>query len=76
MAAIIQTTLSNIFLSETYNFISISLKFVPKDPIEKSQTRNGSYNVMAPNRRQDIIGTDEGLIYWRIYTSFGLDEYS
>ena len=36
----------------------------------------GSDNGLAPNRRQAIIWTNDGLVYWRIYASVGLDELS
>ena len=31
-------------------------------------------NDLAPNRRQAIVSTNDGLGYWRIYASLGLDE--
>ena len=31
-------------------------------------------NDLAPNMCQAIIWTSDGLIYWRIYTSLGVDE--
>ena len=34
----------------------------------------GSDNGLAPIRRQAIIWTNDGLVYWRIYTSPSLDE--
>ena len=43
--------------------IKISLKFVPKGPTN---------NIAA--RRQSIIWTNDGLVYWRIYASLGLSE--
>ena len=30
----------------------------------------------APNRQQDIIGTNDSLVYWRIGASFNLKELS
>ena len=34
----------------------------------------GSDNGLAPTRRQAIIRTNNGLVYWRIYPSFGFNE--
>ena len=34
----------------------------------------GSDNCLAPNRRQAIIWTNDGLGYWRIYASLSFDE--
>ena len=34
----------------------------------------GLDNGLAPNRRQTIIWNNDGLVYWRIYASLGLDE--
>ena len=41
-----------------YIWIKISLKFVPKGPINYSNT--GSDNGLVPSRRQDIIWTNGG----------------
>ena len=35
---------------------------------------NGSDNCLAPSRRQAIIWTNDGIVYWRIFTSLGLNE--
>ena len=37
-------------------------------------TSIGLENGSAPNRRQDIIWTNDGLIYWHIYASLDLNE--
>ena len=34
----------------------------------------GSDNGLAPNRRQAIIWTNVGMLYWHIYVSLGLIE--
>ena len=34
----------------------------------------GSDNTLAPNRRQAIIWTNDGPVYWRIYASLGLNK--
>ena len=44
--------------------IQISLKFVPKDPIDNNPA-------LAPNRRQAIIWTIADRIHWRIYAALG-----
>ena len=36
-------------------------------------TSIGSYNGLAPRRRQAIIWSNDGLVYWRIYASLGLN---
>ena len=66
-----------IFFNENFLIlIQISVKFVPKRPINKSPALD---NCLAPNRwpaiiwttplseRRAIIWTNEGLSYWRIY---------
>ena len=48
-----------VFLDENiWICINISLKFIPKDPIDSI----GSDNGLVPNRRQAIIWTNGGLI--------------
>ena len=62
-----------IFLNENvWILIKISLKFVHKGPIDNMHI--GSDKGMAANRRQAIIWTNDGLVYWRIYASLGLNE--
>ena len=36
----------------------------------------GSDNALAPNRQQAIIWSNDGLVYWCIYASLGLNELS
>ena len=45
-----------------------------KGPILQ-HTTIGSDNGLAANRRQAIIWTDDGLVYWRIHVSLGLNEF-
>ena len=55
-----------IFLNENeWIFVTISLKFVPKDSIDNIPS---SVQIMA------IIWTNDGLVYWRIYAFLGLHE--
>ena len=54
-----------------YFIVSIN-KFIPKGPIYNI----GSDNGLAPIRRQAIIWTNGGLVYWHIYASLGLNELS
>ena len=49
--------------------IQILLKFVPKGPIN-----NIPDNGFATNRRQAIIWTNDGVIFWGINASLGLNE--
>ena len=59
----------SIFVNEKFwFFIRISLKFVPKRPIDNSI---GLDNGLTPNRRQAIIWTNADPINWRIYAALG-----
>ena len=61
-----------IFLNENvWIFINISLKFIPKGPIDNISI--GSDKGMVLNRRQAVVWTNGGLNYWRIYASSGLE---
>ena len=53
--------------------IKISLMFFPKGSI-KQYSIISSDNSLVPNRWQAIIWTNDGLSYWRIYASLGLNE--
>ena len=53
--------------------IKISLRFVPKGSISNIFSI-GLYNGLAPVRRQAIIWTNDGLVYWRTYAPLGLSE--
>ena len=55
-------------------FIQISLKFFAKALID-NKANIGSGTGLAPFRRQAIIWTKYALICWRIYASFGLNEF-
>ena len=60
-----------IFLNENvWFFIKISLKFVPKGPVNNIP----ALVQMAPIRRQAIIWANDGLAYWCIYVSLSLNE--
>ena len=73
MAAIFQTTFfKGIFLNQNiYILIQISLKFVPKGPINNIPAL---VQIMARRRPGAIIWTNDGMVYWRIYASLGLNE--
>ena len=62
-----------IFLNENF-WISnnISLKCVPCGQIDNISSDNG----LAPNRREAIIWTNNGLVNLRIYASHGLNEWT
>ena len=63
-----------IFLNENGRIaIWISLKFVPRGPID-NKASIGSGNGLAPNRRQVITWTNADPIHWRIYTAQGGDK--
>ena len=60
-----------IFFNENiWILIKLSLKFVPNG----QQTSIGSGNGLALNRRQAIIWTNQGLVYWCINASLSLIE--
>ena len=69
MATILQTIFSDAFswMKIFIIFTKISLKFVP----QLTKLSIGLDNGLAPNRRQAIIWTNAGLIYWRIYAALG-----
>ena len=63
-----------IFMNEKSRILSqISLKFVPKGPID-NKVSIGSGNGLAPNRRQAIIWTNADPVQRRIYAALGGDE--
>ena len=63
-----------VFLNENiWILIKISLKFVPKGPINNIPALF-QINSLAPIRQQAIIWTNDGLVYWHIYASLDLNE--
>ena len=76
MAAILADDIFKcIFLNEHDTIaIQISLKHVPRNPIDNKPGSIGSGNGLAPNRRQAIIWTDDDPVHWRIYAALGGDE--
>ena len=54
--------------------IKLSLKFVPKIPIDNNPAF-GLHNVLTPNRRQVIIWTNADPINWRMYAVLGENEF-
>ena len=63
-----------IFVNEKiYILTKISLKFVPKGPLDNKPSI-GLDNGLAPNKRQAIIWTNAELIHWHIYGTQGGDE--
>ena len=54
-----------------YILLKISLKFVPKGPINNSIA---SDNGLTPIRRQAIIWTNADPALWRMYAALGGDE--
>ena len=62
-----------IFLNKSvWILINIPLKFIPKDPIDNIPAL--VWIILVPNRRQAIIWTNGGLVYWRIYVSLGFNK--
>ena len=74
MAAISQTTHSNTFLEWTCLHFDWNFTEVCSQGSIEQYASIGSDNGLAPNRRQAIIWTNDGLIWWRIYASLGLNE--
>ena len=70
MAAIFaQDIIIYIFLKENFGISkNISLQFIPLGPIDNKPA------LVQMNRRQAIIETNDGTVYWHIYTSLGLSE--
>ena len=63
-----------IFLNENVNnSITFWQKFVPKILIG-NHTSFGSDNGLVLKKRHAIILTNDGLVWWRIYTSLGPNE--
>ena len=63
-----------IFVYESWcMFIQNSLKSIPKGAIKNNSAGIGSDNGLAPNRRQAIIWTNDGLVLWRIYRFYELN---
>ena len=67
MAGNLETIFSN---GNIWISIRISLILIPNAPISNKQA-----NGLVPDRRQAIIWTNDGLVYWPIYTSLGLNEF-
>ena len=75
MAPISQNIFSDAFQECKFCIlITISLKFVPKGPIDNRQALSGLDNGSAPKKRQGIIWTNTDPIHWRIYAALGEDE--
>ena len=74
MAAISHTTFSNAFSwMKTYEFqLKFHWSLFPR--VHLTYSIIGSDNSLAPNRRQAIIWTNDGLCFWCIFTSLGLGE--
>ena len=56
-----------------YIFITISMTFLPGEPISNMTISIGSHNDLAPNKRQAIIWAKDVLVYWRIHEPLLLD---
>ena len=54
--------------------IGISLKFVPKSPINNIPSSIGLDNGLAPTRRQAIVWSNADPFQWRIYVALGGDK--
>ena len=76
IAAIMADNISKlIFLNENGRIpTQISLKFIPKSPVDNKLAYLGSGNSLAPNRRQAITWTNDDQVHLRIYATLGGDE--
>ena len=76
MAAILaDDNFKNIFLNGDDRIpIRISLKFIPKSPIDNKPAFTGSGNGLAPNKRQAITWTNADPIHRRMYAALGGNE--
>ena len=73
MTAIFQTTSSNVLSwMKMYEF-RLRFHFCSWGS-NQQYSSIGSGNGLAPVRRQAIAWTNNGLVYWRIYASLGLNE--
>ena len=73
MAAILQTSLNGFSQMKLYDFDWNLLEFVPWCPINTIHII-GSDNGLAPTKRQAIIWTNDGLVWWGIYAFLSLNE--
>ena len=63
----------NFFHGNDCVLIKLPLKFVPKGSNDNTPVFvHITAWQLAPKRRQTIISTNDGIVYWRIYASFGL----
>ena len=74
MAAISQTTFSSAFPWLKLLYFNHNCNEICSLGSNWHYGSNGSDNGLAPNRRQAIIWTSNGLGYWRIYVSLGLND--
>ena len=61
------------FQSKCMNFASDFTQICSQGSNQQNSS-SGSDNGLVPIRRQAIIWTNYGLVYWRIYASLGLNE--
>ena len=74
MATISQTIFSSAFpWMKTFQF-QINFTEICSLGSNRQYGSIGSDNGLAPNRRQVIIWTKDGMFYWYTFTSFGLNE--
>ena len=74
MAPIFQTTFSSAFSwTKMYEFW-LTFHWNLFSRVQLTIFRIGSDNGLAPIIRQAIIWTNDGIVYWRIYASLGLNE--
>ena len=74
MAAISQAIFSSLFSCMKIFVFWLQYRWELPQRVQLTKHSIGSDNRLAPNRRQAIIGSNDGLFYWRIYASLGLDE--
>ena len=71
MVAISQTTFSSAFPYKKSRLLNFKENFLEICSLESNQYYGsiGSDNGLVPNRWQAIIWTNDGIVYWHIYTS-------
>ena len=76
MTAISQTTFSNAFLEWKLLYSYSNFTAICSKGPKYQYAGIGSDDGLAPNRRQAIILTNTGLVYWRIQAALSLSELS
>ena len=73
---VVDDSSKGIFTNEKFfvTIFRISLKFVPKGPVDNKAALVRSGNGLAPDKRHAITGTSADPVHRRIYAALGEDE--